>query len=83
MMGDGLETSPPPTGAASEAPLTESGGGGGESAPAPPSTQGRKIFCGSIAEVVQKRELKSEFEKFGDVEELYLGPGYAFITFAR
>ena len=44
---------------------------------------GCKLFVGNITERVQKHQLRSDFEKFGRVNEVFIGQGFGFITFDR
>ena len=41
-----------------------------------------KLFVGNITERVKKQELRADFEKFGEVHEVFIAQGYGFITFA-
>lgn len=70
-------TAPPPDAAAS----SEAAAAPSESSSDPAA--GRKVFVGNIAETVHKSNLKEEFEKFGDLEDIYISTGYAFLTFSR
>ena len=36
---------------------------------------------GNITSRVQKHELKTDFEKFGRVHEVFIGNGFGFVTF--
>ncbi|TRY62971.1 hypothetical protein TCAL_05586 [Tigriopus californicus] len=47
------------------------------------SEPGCKVFIGNINENVRKSELRHEFEKFGEVMDVYISNGYAFVTFAQ
>ena len=44
---------------------------------------GCKLFVGNITERVQKHQLRSDFERFGRVDEVFIGQGFGFITFER
>jgi len=46
-----------------------------------PPQQIAKLFVGNITDKVQKHELRAEFEKFGNVEEVFIAQGYGFVTF--
>ena len=39
------------------------------------------MFVGNITNRVQKHELKGDFEKYGRVQEVFIGNGFGFITF--
>ena len=42
---------------------------------------GCKLFVGNIPEEVRKPELRSEFEKYGRVADLYVNTGFCYVTF--
>ena len=42
---------------------------------------GCKLFVGNIPEEVRKPELRSEFEKYGRVSDLYVNTGFCYVTF--
>ena len=42
---------------------------------------GNRVFVGNITSRVQKHELKTDFEKFGRVHEVFIGNGFGFVTF--
>ena len=44
-------------------------------------SEGNRVFVGNITDRVQKHELKGDFEKFGRVEEVFIGNGFGFVTF--
>ena len=43
--------------------------------------EGNRVFVGNITNRVQKHELKGDFEKYGRVQEVFIGNGFGFITF--
>ena len=44
-------------------------------------SEGNRVFVGNITSRVQKHELKTDFEKFGRVHEVFIGNGFGFVTF--
>ena len=44
-------------------------------------SEGNRVFVGNITSRVQKQELKTDFEKFGRVHEVFIGNGFGFVTF--
>ena len=42
---------------------------------------GCKLFVGNIPEEVRKPELRTEFEKYGRVADLYVNTGFCYVTF--
>ena len=49
--------------------------------PAPGSIEPCKIYVGNVGEEVRKTDLKTEFDKYGNVTDIYITSGCAFITF--
>ena len=43
--------------------------------------EGNRVFVGNITGRVHKQELKVDFEKFGRVNEVFIGNGFGFVTF--
>ena len=44
-------------------------------------SEGNRVFVGNITSRVQKQELKLDFEKYGRVNEVFIGNGFGFVTF--
>ena len=44
-------------------------------------SEGNRVFVGNITGRVHKQELKIDFEKFGIVNEVFIGNGFGFVTF--
>ena len=42
---------------------------------------GCKLFVGNVPVEVRKPELRSEFEKYGRVADLYVNTGFCYVTF--
>ena len=43
--------------------------------------EGNRVFVGNITGRVHKHELKVDFEKFGRVNEVFIGNGFGFVSF--